>query len=71
VQLGVRGWKPGGAEGGSWLPEAFSALKDRQTDRQLARGNLGGTAASVSTRSGHRSPVALGWGKPWEMGRHL
>lgn len=26
-QLGVRGWRPGGAEGGSWLPEASQSSK--------------------------------------------
>lgn len=32
-RLGVRGWKPGGAEGGSWLPEAFQSSKiDGLTD---------------------------------------
>lgn len=32
-QLGVRGWKPGGAEGGSWLPEASQSSKiDGLTD---------------------------------------
>lgn len=31
-QLGVRGWQRGGAEGGSWLPEAsFASKTDRQT----------------------------------------
>lgn len=30
---GVRGWKPGGAEGGSWLPEASQSSKiDGLTD---------------------------------------
>lgn len=34
-QLGVRGWQRGGAEGGSWLPEAsFASKTDQQTDRQ-------------------------------------
>lgn len=40
---GVRGWQRGGAEGGSWLPEAFSALKDRPTDRQTAGERRWGT----------------------------
>lgn len=35
-QLGARGWQLGGAEGGSGLPEASPALRDRQTDRQTA-----------------------------------
>lgn len=33
MQLGVRGWKPGGAEGGSWLPGASQSSKiDGLTD---------------------------------------
>lgn len=65
MHLGVRGWPQGGAEGGSGLPGASSDSKtDRQTDRHLARGSLGGTAASVSADGGRRGPVALGWREP-------
>lgn len=55
---GVRGWQPGGAGGGGrkQLPAASSALKDRQTDRQLVRDNPGNAAALVSTEWGRKAP---------------
>uniref|UniRef100_A0A3Q1MNB6 protein-tyrosine-phosphatase n=1 Tax=Bos taurus TaxID=9913 RepID=A0A3Q1MNB6_BOVIN len=60
-QLGARGWQLGGAEGGSGLPEASPALRDRQTDRQTAGKRSLGTRPP---RGRHPTPLQRSWPSP-------
>lgn len=59
-------------EGGSWLPEASSALKDRPTDRQTAgkRRPGGHGCLSESLTGGGGAPWSWGGGDPGEVGGH-